>query len=204
MFPIIINPPWLQDHLQGNINENEYIRNDPNPDVSEKNLDLVRQGVYRQNSVNSISYPTSAGALNKPRAAAIDYINADMAKHYKMGKASAYQEALANTSYQRAVADMKAAGLNPAVIFGAGRGAGASSSVYASSGRSGGSSGRGYYNQQSDKAFSTSEYSLLSTIGGLIGIALTGRPDGYWVGSQTTQGAMALIDVLQGKNQGKK
>lgn len=57
----------------------------------------------------------------------LEYINAEYAKHYGMDKATAYQEALSNTSYQRSVADMQKAGLNPAVIFGAGRGSGASS-----------------------------------------------------------------------------
>ena len=44
-----------------------------------------------------------------------EYINAEFAKHYGMDVATAYQEALANTSHQREVRDLIAAGLNPAL-----------------------------------------------------------------------------------------
>lgn len=72
----------------------------------------------------------------------LDYLNAELAKHYGMSKETAYQEALANTSYQRALRDMQKAGLNPAVIFGSGRGSGADGVSYVSSGKTGfGSSG---------------------------------------------------------------
>ena len=73
----------------------------------------------------------SRGYYPSPSARQIDYLYADLAKHYGMDSQTAYNEAMANTSYQRAVADMQMAGLNPASLFSAGR-ASAAGSGYAS------------------------------------------------------------------------
>lgn len=138
-------------------------------------------GVATDGLASSAAAPGgSVGFDDIGNGAALSYLNADLAKAYGMDASTAYQEALANTSYQRGVKDMQAAGLNPAVLFGAGRGSAASSSVYnptlASDGSSvGGSSGassakRSYFWQNA-----------LSAVGGLIGV-YTKNPSLSYVG----------------------
>lgn len=76
--------------------------------------------------------------VNKP-----EYINADLAKAYGMDVATAYQEALANTSHQREIKDLQAAGLNPVLSARYSGASGVSGAqVMSASGRSSGSGSR--------------------------------------------------------------
>ncbi len=142
----------------------------------------------------------TGGTPSQPQLA--DYLDAPWASAYGMSKETAYAEAMENTAYRRSVADMQKAGLNPAVIFGAGNGYIAGSPSYV---RSAGSSGSGDSGssrrssgggKSSGKLFSSSAYATLSALGGLAGVAATGTAGGYWIGVSLTQGAMNAASLL--------
>lgn len=146
-------------------------------------------------SVSSVGAP-SGGA---PSAQSLDYLNADLAKYYGMSKETAYNEALSNTAYQRAVKDMQAAGLNPAVLFGAGRASTADGVSYikSASGGSGGSGSRSRGSGNSSaKLFSQGAYGAISAAAGLVGMVASKNPSGFWIGSQTAKGIMGALNAL--------
>lgn len=143
--------------------------------------------------------PSGAGA---PSAKGVDYLYADLAKHYGFSKETAYQEALANTQYSRAVADMQRAGLNPASIFGSGKGYTAGDDIWPTSSSGGGRSGGGGYSRRSSggrksgNLFSTSAYSVISALGGIVGAAATHNAGGFWIGTSLAQGAMSALNAF--------
>lgn len=72
-----------------------------------------------------------------------DYYEAPLAEKYHFGKETAYQEALANTAYRREMNDLRKAGINPSVYYGAHGSSGAEANIYPRDASSGGSSGYG-------------------------------------------------------------
>ena len=156
-------------------------------------------GTIRSSAASSVASRVAASEPQSP--ASFDYIDAPWASAYGLSKETAYLEAMENTGYQRSVADMKRAGLNPAVIFGSGGGYSAGAPAFVSSGSGSGSGSgrrRSSGGKSSGKLFSGSAYSVMSALGGIVGAAATKSAGGYWLGTSLAQGAMSALSLLTG------
>ena len=139
---------------------------------------------------------SSGGSAASP---GLDYYQAALAGHYGMDASTAYQEALANTSYQRSVQDMMNAGLNPASLFAAGRVSGANGVGYATqigSGSVGPGSSGGGGSARSNQLFSKGLYAALSVVGGGIAVAATKSPFAFSAGQSAAKGVMQALNGL--------
>ena len=124
------------------------------------------------------------------------YYEAPIAEYYGFGKETAYQEALANTAYRREMTDMKKAGLNPSVIYGAHNSSGADSSIIPRSSSGGGGGGsRHRYGKTAQKGISKTAYYGIQLAATGIGAMLGGR-GGAFVGATVGRTAAQLIGSL--------
>ncbi len=147
---------------------------------------------------NAIGGGSGSGAA-APVSDQYDYYNAKLASIYKMNAETAYQEALSNTSYQRAVEDLKAAGLNPVLAAGKVSGADSFYGRLDSSGSSGFSGGRSFSGSSSGKSglqAALKDYNVRSGISAAVsGVtkALTGN---FYAGASAYFFSNALLNAV--------
>lgn len=117
-----------------NTSSTKVIKNNPSPRPRPRPRPSVSSGG---------DFGGSVGSPNTSAKKTWDYYEAPLAEKYHFGKETAYQEALANTAFRREMNDLRKAGINPSVYYGAHSSSGAEANIYPRDAASGGSVGYG-------------------------------------------------------------
>lgn len=166
----------------------------------------AKESLDRFNFYSHYGSDIASGASGTPVSDQYDYYNARLASIYGMDAETAYREALSNTSYQRAVEDLKAAGLNPVLAAGKVSGADTFYGTLASddgSGSSGGSSG-GFSGGRSQKSFTSGkgllhsalkDYNVRSGLSAVASGIVAGKTGNFQAGAATYYFSNAILNA---------